>query len=268
MKRTALALLVVLATAAGLVGGLLYAWVLDPLDTYESAPGALYFDDKLAYLALVGDLYAYEGDLEQAEARLDLLDVKAEGAALASLIEGYLDGGGQPEDVRNLARLAQDLGASGGVLLVFGSIPTPSATPTQAPTRPIVAQPQVSPTPTTPATPEPAFHLVEQSAICAEPQQPGKILVWVQDAKGNELAGVQIVATWATGQERFYTGLRPEKGPGYADLEMIPQVAYDVTLADFQADVAQGLSSKLTPGICPTDTMTLNWRLVFQQTEQ
>lgn len=262
MRRATLALLV-LATAAGLAGGLFYTWMLDPVEYYDTAPDSLHIQDKFIYLALIGDLYAYEGDLARAEARLAELEVEADGPVLAGLIEQYLDGGGRPEEVRNLARLAEALGASGGVLLVFASVPspTPGFTPT-APTRP-----GSSPSPPPSATPAPSFRLVEKTATCAGPGQSGLIAVWVQDGQGNELAGVEIVVSWATGQDRFLTGLRPEKGAGYADFAMSPKIEYDVALEGFRGDVAYGLTSDLAPDTCPAGTTALNWRLTFQQVQ-
>jgi hypothetical protein len=125
MKWAALALFVV-AVAAGVAGGLYYTWVLDPIEIYDSTPDTLRPQDRLVYLELIGDLYTYEDDLSQAEARLEALGIQADGSVLAGLIEEYLDGGGRPEEVRNLARLAEALGASGGILLVFASVPAPS----------------------------------------------------------------------------------------------------------------------------------------------
>ena len=266
MKRAAWALAVILAAAAGLAGGLLYTWVLDPIETYKAPPDSLYIEEKFVYQTLIGDLYAYDGDLEQAQARLANLGIKAEGAAVADLVEQYLDSGGRPEDARNLARLAEDLGASGGVLLVFGPPPTPSPTPTVAPTAAPVPNSAVSPTPPPTVTPSPTFRLIEQTALCASPEQPGKILIWVLDSEGNELAGVEVVVSWTSGQDRFFTGLHPELGVGYGDFEMKPKLEYDVTLADFGVDPVQGLTSDLESSTCPTSTIAINWQLIFQQT--
>jgi hypothetical protein len=262
MKRVARIFVIVLVTVTGLGAGLTYTWVLDPVEYYDTAPDSLYIEDKLVYLALIGDLYVYEGDLAKARGRLGELGVEADGPILADLIESYLDSGGQPEDVRNLARLAEALGANGGVLLVFGPGSTPAPQPTPTPTAP----PGASPTPFPSATPLPSFRLVEQTAICADPGLPGQIAIWVQDAEGNELAGVEVVVSWIAGQDRLFTGLQPEQGMGYADFEMSPDVEYDVTLADFGGDAALGLASTLSPGICPSGTVALNWRLSYQET--
>jgi hypothetical protein len=242
-----------LALAAGIAAGLGYTWVLDPIESYESPPQALRLEDKYVYLALIGDLYAQEDDLARAGSRLAAVGVPAEGPALATLIEDYLDAGGRPEEVRNLARLAEALGASGGVLNVFAL--APAASPQQ------VTPPTTAPT----LTPAPTFLLAEQTAICAEPGRPGSIMVWVRDAEGNGLPGVEIVISWNTGQDRFFTGLRPEQGEGYADFAMAPQIEYEVALAAYRGDTAEGLSSDLLPGVCPTDTLALDWRLAFQQ---
>jgi len=242
---------------------LTYTWLLAPVEYGDVAPDSLHIQDKLVYAALIGDLYVCEQDLEQAESRLAALALEADGPAVASLIESYLDSGGQPEEIRNLAQLAQDLGASGGVLLVFGPelVPTPQATPSATATQ----TPQVTSTPAPTPTPAPVFRLLERTALCGEPGAPGEIAVWVQDAAGNELAGVEIVASWSGGQDRFFTGLRPDKGAGYADFEMSPGVEYTVSLGQYSGEMAEGLSSQLQPGLCPTQTLALDWRIVFEQ---
>jgi hypothetical protein len=241
--------------------GLIFTWVVAPVEIGDSRPDFLHPEDKLVYLALIGDIYAYEQDLALAETRLAELDITADGEVLAGLIEQYLDGGGRPEEVRNLARLAEALGASGGVLSVFAAVPT--AQPVAAATTP--PQPGASPTPVPSITPAPTFRLVERTAVCAEPGQQGQIAIRVQDTDGGELAGIEIVVSWATGQDRFFTGLWPEKGDGYADFSMSRGIEYDVTLAAFKGDVAQGLTSALAPGTCPTGTVALDWRLVFAE---
>jgi len=267
MKRAALFLVAVAALAAGVAGGLTYTWVLAPVEYTDTAPDALHIQDKLVYAALIGDLYVCEQDLEQAESRLAELDLEASGPALTSLIELYLDSGGRPEDARNLAQLARDLGASGGVLLVFGSRPepTPTVTPSPLQSSPQTLQPDVTPSPFPTLTPVPEFRLTEQTALCAAAGAAGQITVLVQDATGKGLPGVEVVVSWPAGQDRFYTGLRPERGIGYADFEMSPGVEYGVGLSESAGDTAEGLSAKLRPGICPTETLALNWRLIFEQ---
>ncbi len=248
-----------LALVAGLAAGLVFAWGLTPVDYYNVALDSLQPEHKLVYMALIGDLYAVEDDLERAQVRLSELGVEPDGSTLAGSIEHYLDSGGRTEEVANLARLAQDLGSTGGVLLVFGATPKVTA-PRITNTTPL------PPTPSATPTPKLTFRLVEQTATCAPAgQKTGKIIVRVRDVDGNGMAGVKVAASWTTGQDRFYTGLRPELGPGYADLQMDRGVEYEVSIADAKSDVAGSLTSQLAAGICPSTSLSQDWQLVFQQ---
>jgi hypothetical protein len=92
-------------------------------------------------------------------------------------------------------------------------------------------------------------------------------MIWVRDAAGNDMPGVEIVVSWPLVQDRFFTGLRPAQGLGYADFEMAPETEYEVTLAGFPGGVARDLTSDLSPGICPTGTRAIDWQLTFQRTE-
>ena len=80
MRRVTLAVLVVVVAAAGVAGGLIYTWALDPVEYIDTLPDSLHVQDKLLYLALVGDLYACEQDLALAEARLAELGLEPDGA--------------------------------------------------------------------------------------------------------------------------------------------------------------------------------------------
>jgi hypothetical protein len=264
-----LALVLVLTLIVGVAGGLVVAWLLVPVEYVDSAPDSLHPYDKLAYLTLIGDLYVPDRDVEWASARLAELGVEVDGAVLASYVESHLESGGRPEDVRNLAQLAKDLGASGGVLQVFGTQPgTDFEQDKQSELSASVSpEPEDSPTPVPSITPSPAFRLVEQTAFCGQPGQPGRINVWVRDDAGAGVPGMQLAVTWAMGQDRFFTGLRPVKGTGFADFEIRSGVKYDVALVDYPSDVAEGLFADLIPGHCPTNTIAIDWRLVFQQSD-
>ncbi len=250
------------ALAGGLAAGLAYTWTVAPPRQRDISPQTLGGHDRVAYLALVGDLYAAEQDLERARRRLADLGLAADGAELPRLIEGYLDGGGDLETVRNLARLAQDLGASGGVLHVFGPRDV-EATPTSRPATTPSPRPRPTLLPTAIALPE--FRIAERTATCGTPGRPGSLVIRVRDARGNGLPGIEVAVSWAAGEDRFFTGLRPERGPGYADMELSPGVEYQVSLAGAQSESAQGIRVDLSPGICPTSSLGLDWLLTFQQ---
>lgn len=264
MKRAIPALLL-LAVAAGIGGGLYYSWVVDPAAYVDTPPDTLRVADRQVYLALVGDLYAYDGDLDLARERLAQLGVPADGAALAAEVESYLDAGASLEDVRGIAHLAQELGASGGVLLVFASGPVAQPSATRPATVPAGTTSTATPTPT--PTPRPTFLLVEQTALCAEPGAAGKIGVRVQDTTGEPMAGVEVVINWSGGQDHFFTGLHPGQGSGYGDFRMAPRAEYEVSLATLQSEVARGLASSVPQGLCHEGIRAVDWQITFRQGE-
>jgi hypothetical protein len=51
---------------------------------------------------------------------------------------------------------------------------------------------------------------------------------------------MEVEIIWENGEERFFTGLKPELGNGYADFIMTPAVSYSVQLAS-GSEVANGL---------------------------
>ncbi|MEZ0396230.1 MAG: hypothetical protein ABWK53_07390, partial [Anaerolineales bacterium] len=59
---------------------------------------------------------------------------------------------------------------------------------------------------------------------------PGLLQIEVQDAARQPIAGMEIIVSWPGGQERLFTGLKPELGNGYADFRMTPGVSYAVRL--------------------------------------
>jgi hypothetical protein len=78
---------------------------------------------------------------------------------------------------------------------------------------------------------------------------------------------MEVVVSWAGGQDRFFTGLRPERGAGYGDFEMSPGTEYEVSLVGFRGEIAQGLTEELSPGFCQEGVTAVDWRLVFQETQ-
>ena len=145
MKRSWVVSLFILSLAAGAAAGLFYAWQVDPVTYTNADPSSLRRADKITYLALIGDRYAAEGDLEAAKHWLDGVGVPADADALARFVEAHLTAGGEPEQVRHLAYLAIALGGQGGVLQVFAPTATPS---------PVVRSTQATaPTPSPPIPP-------------------------------------------------------------------------------------------------------------------
>jgi hypothetical protein len=107
------------------------------------------------------------------------------------------------------------------------------------------------------------FTLTGQDTVCDPNLPDGLLQVSVLNRSRRQLAGVEIVITWEGGKERFFTGLKPELGNGYADYSMTPDATYTVQLAR-GSDVAQGVSA---PTCQSPDGVTFlgGVKLTFQQ---
>ena len=260
--------------ATGLALGLTLTWVVWPVQYYDTDPVDLRAEHKEDYIALVGAAYAVDGDLSRAKARLAKLEEKDMGSVVAGLAERYLREGLDVEETRSLAKLADALGVSTSAMLVYIATPTPL--PTVTPERPSIAlgpPPPMVPTPILPATaglpgatttPEAVFHLLEKRRFC-EGQGGGRILVYARDEEGQGLPNVRITVSWPEDEDEFFTGLKPEEDPGYADFEMQQGIMYNLAIAG--AEGVEGLDTEFSTADCPNTEQPVfsSWRLVFQR---
>jgi hypothetical protein len=270
----ALLIALFMGVAAGLALGLTLTWVIWPVKYYEADPVHLLPEHKEDYVVLVGAAYAVDGDLARAKARLAKLEEKDIGSVVAVLAERYLREGRDVEETRGLAKLADALGVSTSAMLVYIATPTPL--PTFTPEGPSIAlgpPPPMVPTPTSPATaempgaaatPETVFHLLEKRRFC-EGQGGGSILVYVEDEEGQGLPNVRITISWLGGEDEFFTGLKPEVDPGYADFAMQEGMMYNLAVAG--AEGVEGLNTEFSVADCPNTERPVpsSWRLVFQR---
>jgi hypothetical protein len=105
--------------------------------------------------------------------------------------------------------------------------PTRTTAPTSAPT----ATGTLLPTRTPTATPGAPYILQDQQKICDPDLNKPLIQVIALDAAGSQVPGVEAIATWPGGEQLFYTGLKPELGTGYADIEITAGITYTLRLA-------------------------------------
>jgi hypothetical protein len=123
--------------------------------------------------------------------------------------------------------------------------PAPTLTPTETLTATLSAAATrtptlASPTPTATffptATPSPTpgspFVLDSQRLTCDPAVQGPLLVIRAVDRAGNGVPGVEIIVNWINGEEHFFTGLKPEFGPGYADFKMTIGTTYTLRLAD------------------------------------
>jgi hypothetical protein len=261
----------------GFALSLVYTWVINPPPLAETTPAALNPHDKEIYTLLIAAAYVNDGNLDRARNRLAELEEPDIGNTTVALAERYINEGRDARDIRSLARLADALGGTSAAMRPFIATPTPTPTltptPTPRPPTPTATRAvQFTHTPTaTPAVRGTAtsgstavFGVAQSTALC-DPAISGLLRVYVRDDAGKGVPGVQILVNWPGGEDRFFTGFKPEADPGYADFEMEPGEVYQVELVDVKGDVAQGVGAgmadlcpDLSPGIQPS------WQIVFQ----
>ena len=256
----------VFAALVGLAGGLYYAWAISPVSYIDTAPSSLRADFKADYLTVIASAYASTGDLARAKARLALFGDPNPASSLGALAQQRLAQGWPEAEARALAELAGVLGERpsasnstprppAGPTATLALIPTITRTPTLIPTP--------APTRTPTATPGAPFLLASRDQVCDSKIPSPLIQVQVVDAADQPVAGIEVRVIWDTGQDHFFTGLKPELGLGYGDFAITPGVTYTLQLVDSEQPVTgltaaecTGSDGKAFPG---------SWMLRFQQ---
>ncbi len=290
-------LFLVLGLGLGLALGLTYTWVLNPVQFYNTDPVDLRPQYKETWIQLVAAAYRQDGDLDRAMGRLSGLDDSQIGRTVAGITTQAINSGKPATRIRALAALADALGARTAEMMIYLATPaptlfftatplpptatgtapptpseSPSATPTPPPTPTPTRTPTVTPTarptvtrrPT--ATRPPPFYVERRQRICQPEQGSPQIEIVVQTEEGAGISGAEIWVMWTGGVDRFVTGLKPEKGLGYADFEMSPDVIYDVAVGDPSLKVVTGLRpDRCDPG--EGESAIASWRLTVIATE-
>jgi len=247
----------------GVVGGLTYAWAIDPVEFVGSSPAALHSDVQADYLTLIASAYAATGDLPRAQVRLGLFPGPDAAETLGALAQARLASGRPASEAQALALLAGDLGVRPS--------PPPGLTPRIATVVPIASPtitrtPSPRPSPTVTLTPGAPFQVDRRELECDATLRVPRIRLLVLDAAGQGVPRIEVLVLWDTGQDHFYTGLKPELGNGYGDFTMSEGVTYTVRLAESGALVT-GVETEPcvdeSGGVYPG-----SWWLVFVQPPQ
>jgi hypothetical protein len=120
----------------------------------------------------------------------------------------------------------------------------PTATNTEAPAAALQTEAPAPTSSLTPAadpptaTPDGPFVLLSQEKVCDKPLGAPLFQIEALDRFNQPLAGALVIVTWTGGQERFFTGLKPEMGPGYADFRPSEGILYTVRLGENGVPVA------------------------------
>ncbi|MCB9420972.1 MAG: hypothetical protein H6667_14315 [Ardenticatenaceae bacterium] len=267
--------LLLLGLIIGLAGSLYYAWIISPVVYTDASPARFSESYKAEYIFLVSQSLAGNGDWEQAQQRLAALDDPALAQTVTDLLNKYVIEQRPPVEIRNLAILAQQLGAAAPAVALFaptpiGSVtPTPTITPTSflpttepspTPLPTATLKPTATAVPTIPPQPtsQPTYRLLNQQQICRSSETPPTITVITEDALLEPLPGVEVLVTWDSGSDRFYTGFKPSLGEGAGDFTMSPDTSYKVVLADGSPEIG-GLRIET----CPNGLIG-GWQLTFQ----
>jgi hypothetical protein len=280
--RVAATSLLLFGLILGLAGSLTYAWLIDPVVYVDAVPARLSAEYRADYIFLVSQSYAADGDWPRAQQRLAALDDPNLAQTVAQQLELALRRGEPSATMRNLADLAARLGVQSEAIALFlptqaaesatnpaGDLPAaPTATPTLLPTPTHTRPPTQTPAPTfttTPtrrptATPIPIYRLLSQERLCRPGIEIGRIEVVVQDAFLDPLPGIEVQVSWSGGSDHFFTGFQPERGAGYGDFALSPDVSYSVAIAEGSPTI-----SGLRLESCD-DGSAGGWRLTFQDT--
>ena len=100
-----------------------------------------------------------------------------------------------------------------------------------------------------------------QVLVCDPAIDQPQIQVFVANAAGVGIPSVEIIVTWAGGEEHFFTGLKPDIGTGYADFEMTPSVTYTLQVGD-----GGQLITNISAQECTDNSDTPywgSWRFIF-----
>ena len=247
----------------GIAGGLYYAWNINPVAYVDAAPSSLRQDFQSDYITLIAASYAATGELDRAQVRLSIFSLEDLGSYLGRLAQNRLAEGRPESEARALAMLAAAVGEGLSTLRIT---PTPSeSASTGEPSTTPSPSPSNTPRPIRPATSTPGapFELVEQEKVC-DPSLGGPLLqVRILDALSEGVPRMSILVIWDSGQEKFFTGLKPELGLGFADFVMTEGLVYTLQVSDADRLVT-GLTSELCTGE-EGDLYPGAWLLTFQR---
>ncbi len=271
----------------GICLGLILTWASDP----TSSPGRAVALRGVApefYAALVAQAWSVDGDHDRAVARLaasspgvspaqhmadmacrlaatDFVTSPGGLATLLSMIDFYLREGYSGCADRLLPALQMDsllLSDVSPTPLPGATLaPPPSKTPAPSPSPAVT--PTVTSAPTITAGPLRQFVLVGLGAFC-DAERPSLLAVYVQERNGRGIPGMALRARWDSGEDRFFSGLKPELGPGYADFVMQVEEQYRLDMPGRAES-----SPEFATGDCEDEgeTTLRSWRAVFRPTD-
>lgn len=242
----------VIGLLIGLAGGGYYAYVINPTQELDTHPSQLISEDQQDYVVAIMLAYSYDSDLNTAIDRLLALELGSDPLqAVADMTcdlarTGYVDSTSGLRAVRAMRTFYQ---LQGRTSCADNIIPAPESVPLEVVITLPTATPTLPPPPTktpnsvvgatetpsgvivTPTSaPQGTYRGVVSQTFCST-ELSGVIEVRVRDALNVEIAGEPIRVTWGNNERSdFITGLKPERGVGYADFQMETGVSYIISM--------------------------------------
>lgn len=277
----------------GLILGLIYTWLIAPVELVNTTPALLRSDYRHDWIRLAALGYAADGDLERAMARLDELGQDDLRTALGALIEESAAQGQAAATMRSLSQLADLLGMHTPAMAMYLSTPSPSPagltdtsptavapspvlTPSPPATSTLVAATETRTPFASPAAVPLPYAVVSRTLACegTPPQLQVFVRAAVRDdestgsrAEEMPLPGVVLWLTWPGGADRAVTGLRPHIDPGYADFSLEEGVPYSLSIEEPNAPVLSGLTVAQCRPEAGTDLQPGSWRVVVEMSQ-
>jgi len=251
----------ILGLALGIAFGLSYAWLINPVQELNTRPEQLRYDDKADYTVAIMLAFSYDSDLNTAIQRLISLnlgeDPIGEVAKMACNLArtGYVDSTAGLRAVRAMRTFYQLQGRTSCAdtiipdpqtvpLEITLEVPTPTQTLPPPPSK-TPALNNVTPTnigivivPTSP--PQRSYEGYALQTYCSV-ELSGTIEVRVRDGSNQEVPGETVRVQWDGGSSDFVTGLKPERGEGYADFKMEAGLSYIVSMPGRSDPIPQSL---------------------------
>ncbi len=242
----------IMGVVVGAALALTYTWVFDPRTLVDIHPRQMETNARSEYIAAVAVSFTHNSDLELATDRLLTVvppgkDPFQEVADVACLLAqtGYVSSSSGIEAVRAMKtfyQLQQRSGCADDIVLVAAeptaivTVVLPTSTPLPPPTKTATVAPTKEATPTIAvfiptAQPLEEYVLINVATFC-DVARSGLIEVFVQDFNGTGIPGEPVRVRWDGGEDVFFTGLKPERSPAYADFEMTADVAYIIDMPD------------------------------------
>lgn len=241
----------IISLVLGIGVGLITAWGVWPVEYVNADISDLRQRYKDDYVRMIGAAYVGDGNIARALEQLDRLGTDFTAKSFGDLIIREQKSGRDMQTLGALALLAQGMGY--GAI----SIPAPTAVPdTVTSNKPVPAAQAIK-----------SFQLTERTVItCADEPNPARLQFVIRDRDGKDLPNIGIDIRWEGGEDSVFTGLKPERGAGYADFDAAPGV-FTVAIPNTASEVVRDLPIGDPPANCRNDRAQTprGWKLIFQQ---